>query len=438
MRAIGVLSKCSLGLFIIVGSLLLAGCGSPGRAPTLTLSTQTSRPGLAPSTWQSILLPGSNLELLGYAVSPLDPTTIYACTSDGSSSTQNPIALWYTQNAGQHWSSLNLPPVPGTGCQIALVPAQPQHIVVLVTNPGENSHPCDKDTLYLSNDGGNSWQHVLYSSIAPEGAQTAFCQISVSSHYLYFSYSFEAAGNSPQISLLERTADIGATWTRIDTPFGSNALFLPPQVGADDTLAVIVRHLLLTSKDEPVLWMSSNGGTSWRKAGTLPNPIGTFLLTPPSSNTSWLVASTPFYALAAEQIPSNLYRLRAFESGNGQHWSTIPPLPVSGVNAAQPGLLQALAVTGNGHLLAFGVNPKSGLPGSASIQQKTPAFWLWMWNPHASRWQVLPTPLNHPADESCGLCWNAQVSSGSDQVSYLYVYHPDDPSSFFYMRLPSS
>lgn len=431
MRAIRV-------LFLIVISLFIAGCGSPSTPPVVNQSMQTPQLELEPSTWQSIPLPRSDLELLGYAVSPVDPATIYACAINGSSSTQNPVALWRTHDTGQHWTLLHLPMSSGNGCQISLDPTQPQRIVVLVTNPYGNSRPCDNDSLYISDDSGNSWQHVPYSSIAPEGAQTVFCQVTMSSHYLYLYYSFDDRVNAQQMSLLERTDDMGATWTRIDTSFGANVLFLPPQVGAEDSLAVIVRHSPPTVKDEPVLWMSSNGGNSWEQTGTLPNQIGTFLLAPPSSNASWLAAATPFYALANEQIPSNLYRLRVFESGNGLQWSPIPPLPVSGVNAAQPGLLQALAVTGDGRLFAFGVNPKSGLSGSASIQRKMPAFWLWIWNPHISHWQVLPTPLNYQADESCGLCWNSQVSSGSDHADYLYVYHADNPGSFFRVLLPSS
>ncbi|HEV2583200.1 MAG TPA: hypothetical protein VGT44_20230 [Ktedonobacteraceae bacterium] len=438
MRAIRAHFKYGFGLVIIVISLFMAGCASQNTPQMVKRSTQTPPHGLEPSTWQSIPLPRLDLELLAYVVSPVDPATIYACTSNGSSQAQNRIALWRTQDTGQHWSSLHLPASPGTGCQLSLIPTQPPRLAVLVTNPYGNLRPCDNDSLYLSDDGGNSLQHVPYSSIAPEGAQTVFCQVMMSSHYLYLYYSFDDRGNALQMSLLERTGDMGVTWTRIDTTFGANALFLPPQVGAKDSLAVIVRHLPLAVKDEPVLWTSLDGGASWKRVGTLPDQIGTFLLAPPSANTSWLTATTPFYALAEEQIPSNLYRLRVFESGNGQQWSPTPPLPVPGASTTQPGLLQALAVFADGRLFAFGVNPKNGLSGSASTQRKTSAFWLWMWNPHSSRWQVLPTPLNYLADESCGLCWNAQASSSSNQANNLYVYQPDTHGSFFRVLLPSS
>lgn len=441
MRAIGVLLKCVAGLLIVVGSLSMAGCASPGTTPATEQSTPTSspQPASSTSTWQSIHVPTANLEFLAYTVSPTDPETIYACTSDGSSPTQNPITLWRTRNAGQHWSALHLPTSPGTNCEIAIAPAQPQRIAVLITNPYENARPCDSDVLYLSNDGGNSWQHIPYSSIAPQGAHTVFCQIIATSHYLYLCYSFGGGQSSPQVSLLERSGDNGANWTRIDTAFGSNALFLPPQVGPDDTLALIVRHFPTKAQDKPVIWMTHDAGNSWLQIGTLPPSVGTYLLAPPATNASWPTAATPFYALAAEQIPSNLYRVQAFESGNGRQWAAIPPLPVPGVRTAQPGLLQPLAVTKDGRLLAFGVNPKSGFSGSAINAPKASAFWLWIWNPSTSRWQVLSPPLNHTADESCGLCWYAQVStaSGADASSYLYVYYWNDPASFFRVRLPS-
>ena len=439
MRATAILLKYVSGLLIIVGSLLVTACASAGTTSATEQSTPTSplQPASPTSSWQAIHAPGTNLEFLTYTVSPTDPETIYACTSNGSSPTQNPITLWRTQDAGQHWIALHLPAANGTDCEIAIAPTQPQHIAVLITNPDENARPCDNDVLYLSNDSGASWRHIPYSSIAPQGARIVFCQVTVTNHYLYLCYSFGGGQGSPQVSLLERTGDNGTSWTRIDTTFGSNALFLPPQVGPDDTLALIVRHSPAKAQDKPVLWVTSNAGSAWQQMGMLPSAIGTYLLVPPATHDSWLTAATPFYALAAEQIPSNLYREQVFESGNGQHWATIPPLPVPRVSATQPGLLQALAVTNDGRLLAFGLNPRSGLSGSTSNAQKTSTFWLWIWNPSTSRWQFLPTPLNHPADESCGLCWNGQISTASDGSSYLYVYHWDDTGSFFRVRPPS-
>jgi len=437
VRAPATILKSVSGLLIVVGSLMLGGCGSAGIAAQTAQPTQSMQ--LPAARWQALAPPRSDLALLGYAVSPVDPTTIYACTSNGNS--QNPITLWRTEDAAQHWSALHLPTASGTDCEIAIAPTQPQRIAVLLTNPDANTRPCDTGVLYLSNDGGKSWQYVPYTSIAPEGAQTVFCQITATTHYLFLTYSFSGEQKSPQTSLLERTDDNGASWTRVDTAFGPNALFLPPQVGADDTLALTAWHSPYTAKETPVLWMTHDGGNTWQQMGALPNGADTYLFAPPPTSASWSTATTSFYALAGEQIPSDLFRLRVFQHGNGQYWTALPPLPAPGVSASQPGLLQALTVTVDGRLLAFGVDPKRGLPGSTStsIQQKMLTFWLWIWNPSTSRWQVLPTPLNHPADESCALCWFAQASTsrGASSSTYLYIFHWNDPDSFFRIRLPS-
>lgn len=177
MRSIAILLKYVSALLLVAGSLLMAGCdaATTTAAHTAPAPTPSISPASRTSNWQAIPVPGQNLEFLGYTVSPADPETLYACTSDGGSLAQNPITLWRTHNAGQHWAALHLPTSPGTNCQIAIAPSQPQRIVVLITNPNENSRPCDKNLLYLSNDGGTSWQHIPYNSMTPQGAQTVFC-----------------------------------------------------------------------------------------------------------------------------------------------------------------------------------------------------------------------------------------------------------------------
>ncbi|HET9921709.1 MAG TPA: hypothetical protein VFQ30_17845 [Ktedonobacteraceae bacterium] len=352
MRLVWNLLKQGLGLLIVSGLLLLVSCSSsPGmdRAIRSTPASQ-SAPSLSTS-WETIALSkliGTDKAFLSYAVSPTDPETMYACTSDGSSLNQHPIRLWRTHDTGLHWSALSLPASFGTGCTISMARSQPQRIAVLMTNTYDNQRPCDQDMLYLSNDGGNSWKHIPYSSLAPQGARTVFCQVTVTAHSLYLCYSFISGGqNSPQVSLLERTDDDGASWLRIDSAFGSSALFSAPAVGADDTLAIAVTHVLPASKTQSVLWISHNAGNSWQQGGTLP-VTGTYLLAPRQQNTPWPSSTAPFYVLANEQIPSDLYDLQAFQSGNGRQWTALPPLPAPGTSARQPGLLQALAVKDDG------------------------------------------------------------------------------------------
>jgi hypothetical protein len=251
-------------------------------------------------------------------------------------------------------------------------------------------------------------------------------------------YTFVGGKASPQQDLLQRTDDDSATWFRIDDDFGPDVFFGPPQVGSNDRLAVIVRHSRSNYQTGSVLWMSHDAGSTWQRIGNVSSSVGTYLLTSYQPGSSWPSVTDPFYALANEQIPSDLYRLQVFQSANGQHWSAIPPLPVPGAGVTSTGLLQALATTANGHFLAFGVNPRIGVPlATANEQRPITTFWLWMWDPRTLRWQVLSTPLNHTADESCGLCWSAFFSSGPDNTAYLYVYHWGDSDHLFRVRLPT-
>ncbi len=196
------------------------------------------------------------------------------------------------------------------------------------------------------------------------------------------------------------------------------------------------RVLSPADRAEALLWMSYDAGTSWDQTGMIPPPGDNFLLVSPMLGKA---AQIPFYALGGEQIPSALYESKVLQSTNGQQWSLLPPLPIRGTSAERPGLLQVLVITDGGELLAFGPDPKVGLPSSLNtLTDPMQALWLWLWKPQASTWQVFATPLIHPAHERCGLCWSAQLSTNLDRSSsYLYVHHWDEANSFFRVRLPS-
>lgn len=174
-------------------------------------------------------------------------------------------------------------------------------------------------------------------------------------------------------------------------------------------------------------------------------PGDTFLLAPSAQRESNVV-QTPFYNLSAEQPPEFLYLLRVYQSNDQHRWSALPPVPAPGTSAQRQGLLQALAVTDDGRLLAFGVDPKTGMPSQANNVpgSKIPAFWLWIWNPGSARWQVLSLPLNFVAEEGCGLCWRAFLATGVDHATYLTVApmaEINDPNSgyhLFRVRIPDA
>jgi hypothetical protein len=151
-------------------------------------------------------------------------------------------------------------------------------------------------------------------------------------------------------------------------------------------------------------------------------PGDTALLASPQQTGQWPASASPFYNLSGEQIPEQTYLERVYQTNDGQSWETLPPLPAPGTSAKRMGLLQVLATLDDGRLLAFGIDPQTGLPPSSGTNIVS-AFWLWLWNPISLHWQVLSAPLNQPADEGCGLCWSAFISTSTEHVTYLYAYH---------------
>jgi hypothetical protein len=227
-------------------------------------------------------------------------------------------------------------------------------------------------------------------------------------------------------------------------------LFSLPAVGPGDTLAVTVTHVPVQIPPTPVattLWVSTNAGDTWRQVSNLPEGAGTFLLSslpsPGSTNTTWPTPDHPFYALEHEQIPSNLYQERVLMSRDGHSWTVLAPLPVSGVSAERPGVLQVLGVLPDGRLAVWGPNPQRGIPASDTIQEQVPAFWVWLWEPTTQRWQMVPSPLETPATEGCGLCWQAQTALSRDKVTSVYVARFDTRTpgttrpGLFRLRLPT-
>lgn len=417
MRLARSLFKYAPGIFFLIGSLLLAGCGTNQVSPA---------PARIVSSQWTLIPPPAGLHMLSYAASPVDPALLYACTLDQSGT--GLVYLWQTKDSGEHWSRLPLPQTSGSGCQISIDRAQPRVMTINVTGHNPEPRPCASETFYLSIDGGASWQHAPYTASGPVNPTFSFCALQVAGSHLYLWSSYAPANSQTQVSHLERSDDAGAHWSRIDSALGGASLFYPPRLSQDDrTLSISV----LPQKVQPglssysALWMSHDAGQTWRWMGPVPGETALFISHQSGASG---IAEAPFYNMSADQLPEALYRERVYRSSNGRTWSALPPVPAPGTNAKQIGLLQALATTDDGRLLAFGVDPGIGIPArlNDSSSSLTSAFWLWIWNSSSTSWQMLAQPLKHPEQEGCGVCWSASISTGADGATYLYAAHLSD------------
>jgi hypothetical protein len=420
--------RCALALLGVL--LTLASCG-PSQAP------------LAPNSWEQIALPTPVSDTQDFVVSPVDPGMLFDCT--GGSAMTLAMTLWRSTDTGAHWTRSTLQLGSGTQCLISIAPDDPSRMTLQVTPSEQGTQPCAQDVFYLSDDSGVTWRALPpHTSIAPESAENGWCDLQVTAHHLFLVYTYDLGSPTQEVGLLERSDDDGITWTRADAGLGTDALFFMPEIGPGNTLALmVVQPSTQAGPYATKLWTSPDAAQTWRLASTLPDYPGAFMLAARAqSGVAWPTQAQPFYALEEEQPPSDLYYEGVLQSGDGQHWSLLPTLPVPGTSSERRGILQVLAVLPDGRLAAWGTDPQGGLPARNRVHEPMSTFWLWLWDPTAGQWHPVPLPLKVTATESCGLCWAAQTAVSADGVTYLYLrYAAPEPTGqalpgVFRVRLP--
>ena len=445
---------------VLSGVLLtLASCGPSkaisGRLVVPPAATITARPPLqlAPQIWEQIALPTPVSDTQDFVVSPVDPALLFDCTADlqltgpSGSASPGPMTLWRSTDTGAQWTRSTLQLGSGVQCLISMAPGDPSRMILQVTQSEPGMQPCAHEAFYLSGDSGVTWRRLPpLPSIAATDAEYGWCDLQVTARHVFLAYIYETDTSAPQVGLLERSDDDGITWTRADRGLGNDALFFMPEIGPGDTLALTVVHPSTPAGPYATeLWTSPDAGQTWHLESTLPEYPGPIMLASQAwSGVAWPSQGQPFYTLEEEQIPSDLYRERVLQSGDGQHWSLLPVLPVPGVGDERRGIVQALAVLPDGRLAVWGADPRVGLPASDAIHEPMSTFWLWLWDPATKQWQTLPVPLKVTATESCGLCWAAETTVSADGVPYLYLSYDDSGMTsqalpgVFRMRLPAA
>ena len=333
---------------------------------------------LPASMWEQVALPAAS-DMRGFAASPTDAALLFACSAQ-------PMAYWRSTDAGAHWTRYPLTLGPQDQCSFSIAPDDPQRVTLQVQRSAQDGPFCAGDIFFLSDDGGVTWRKLAAACLdCAHKRRLRLVRTPCNTTPSLCAYSYEPSGQAPQVSLLERSDDDGASWVRADRGLGDNALFFMPAIGPGETLAMTVVHVQAQPGATGTgFWISTDAGDTWHQTSTSPDGVGTFLWTLPPRGNMWPTMNQPFYALENEQLPFiSLSRACCDE----RRWAALDAAATAARRwreRLRAGILQALDVLPDGRLAVWGTNPKTGLPPeSSSASTLMSSFWLWIWDPVA-------------------------------------------------------
>ncbi len=135
-------------------------------------------------------------------------------------------------------------------------------------------------------------------------------------------------------------------------------------------------------------------GDSWRPLSKLQGIVPNEALAPFGAKSANATTDRPLYLSAGSYILSR----RAVSQSRRRSWTiAIGPICRRFLSRARAtdhiGITNILGVTASGKLLAFGVNPQTGVQTDKPLEEQFDQQWLWSWDPHAARWTSLAPPL---------------------------------------------
>ena len=197
------------------------------------------------------------------AIDQNKPETIWAGT--GESNMRNSVAIglgiYKSSDAGRNWSRIGLENSEHIS-KIVLHPTDPNILYVAV--PGKLWSDSPDRGLYKTNDGGKTWEKILYTDektgcadviMDPRNPDVLFAAMW---QFRRTPFSFRSGGPG---SALYKSTDGGKTWRKITnglptTEFGRIALALAPSA-PDNMLAIV-------ESEKTSLMISADGGESWK------------------------------------------------------------------------------------------------------------------------------------------------------------------------------
>ena len=402
--------------------------------PELTETTIAPQPAghLTTANWEQIALPAPASQLNDFSADPADPESVLVCgfssldkpTVNGEVTPRGPVWIWLTHNAGKTWGRSQWPPITGSYCWINRAPDDPRRLAILIEHPSPINPHCSEYDILLSDDGGATLRPTPVTFSATEDA-VQFCShgafIVRGRLFLYTNWS-TGQNESDSHTSLAYSDDGGRHWSEISA---DAAQFLHSR------FTLLISGTILTAnwppqhegpEDTSSLWASTDKGDSWRPLGKLQGIVPDQALTPFGATSANTTAERPLYLSAGSFIQSRMLYLKAAEIVDERHWAYLPPLPVPGTSADHIGLTSILGVTASGKLLAFGVNPQTGIQTDKPLEEQFDQQWLWSWDPHTQRWTSIAPPLPLAWKACSDGCWQASLAkSATSQQTVLWV-----------------
>lgn len=222
-------------------------------------------------TWQPIFDRVTTGSVGDVAVSPSHPNIIYVGTGEGLHRPDLGVGdgMFKSDNGGKTWQHIGLHDVQQIG-RVVVHPTNPDFVVV--AGLGHPYGPNEMRGVFITNDGGRTWQKALYIDQNTGAIQVEFDPVNPRIIYAdlweHREGPWENASFSGKNSGLYKSVDSGKTWTKLTRglPTGAQGL---GRIGIGISPSTPSRiYATVDANDLSGMYRSDDAGENWKRVST--------------------------------------------------------------------------------------------------------------------------------------------------------------------------